>query len=194
MTFSNRNDRLRLNILLRLAYTDLLGIPDDEAWEALFDELHFAIFGENRTRGRSDDYHFSLSRAGIGLAQASIKAVLESLRTNHPAPISVGEHTVYFVPTESGTITRYRCKDIQTYITMAMTDLLRSVTVKDLYICSDQECRTVFVPRRKPHNGVSPYCCPRHENRNTQRKLRHERKNTFRSGSAKEVGGATCAR
>lgn len=176
-----RKDALRrLNLLLKLPGLKLLEL-DDEAWEALFDELHQAIFGSRRQRGQSDDFHFSLAsdcrpKSGVSQIQGKIRELVQAGSSGSGlVQFQLERHRFLIAPKATKFGTAYRCEDLKTFLSLALFDLLRvtQVTPQDILTCSAPDCGAHFVPLRKPHPGERPYCPGRPcGNRMRQRKHR----------------------
>lgn len=185
MITKRATDLRRLNVLLRLSGVNVATLNAGE-WAALLDDLYFAEFGTKGRVFKQDDFHFSMTRRGVGAAQRELRTklpILLRLKGTDPAPFfDLQQHQLYMAWGPDGFATKFRCDDGPTVIYLTLVHLLERARVRqhEMLTCANPHCQAVFVPLRKPHAGQPSFCFKKCENRIAASRYRKKHKPKLR--------------
>ncbi len=173
-------DLRRLNVLLRLPGRQVDGLSEAE-WNALLDDLYFAVLGETGRVFKDDAFHSAARPELVRVAQEGLHAqlpVLQRIKGKDPAPsFKLKAQTLYIGASEEGFASMYLCDDGVTMIYSTLAYLLErsKVTQRDILSCANPRCEAFFVPLRKPHAGQRNFCSQRCGSLNAARDYRSKK-------------------
>jgi len=194
---TRETDRRRLNVLLRLPGRTLPKEANVKAWNALLQEFYFALYGEKGPVPKDKAFRVVASAAGVRTAQEELYNVLPLLKHHPPhgqAPrLTVSAQTLFIHLDSEG---RFFCKrypvdfdNERAFLTLvceALGDLLvrAQVTRRDLLECANPDCRSLFVPLRRPHVGARSFCSRRCANLVAVKEYRQKHKKVLQEKEA----------
>ncbi len=152
------DDMRRLNAILKLTGAGLdVAALNDTQWNALLDDLYFAVFGEKGRVFRQDTFHWAATRAGVRAAQEGLRMqlpVLQRHKREDPAPeFMLSAQRLYVAAGKDGFASKYLCDDCPTmfYSTLAYLLERSRIAQRNILTCANERCGAFFVPLRKPH-------------------------------------------
>lgn len=190
------DDIRRLNAILRLPGINVGALGADK-WNALLDDLYFAVFGEKDRRERlekavkagfdQDVFHSAANQGGVRAAQEGLRAqlpILQRVKGEDSAPhFILSEQRLYVAAGKDGFASRYLCDDCPTMVYSTLAYLLErsKVIQRDILTCANERCGAFFVPLRKPHAGKKrAFCSQRCGNLITAREYRKRKADELR--------------
>jgi hypothetical protein len=182
----------RLNILLKLPGVNVFPLNERE-WNALLDDLYFAVYGRTGREFKQDTFHFAMTKQGIDRAQSVLRDRLPLLMrkmegTDSAIQLELEKQWVLIATGPNGKYHRaYASADGPTLIYSTLTNCLidLQLTCRNLLTCANPACQAVFVPLRKPHAGKPSYCGTRCAQLIAQQNYRKRNTTKLRSSERK---------
>jgi len=177
----------RLNTLLRFGQTDPWLLTNGKRDE-LVDDLYFAIYGIKRDphHEHGADFAKSTTREGLKRAYEGLKEHLVCGDKEHH--LEIGPQTLWIRvnPNSQEYYYQFDNNDLRDRVFVTYADALFMAELKEGDIVKCANCRTQFVPLRKPKKGKPSYCSKRCANVIASRNFRANKRAKTKKKAAKK--------